>query len=80
MEHVVVLCLTTRYDGVERICATDADAQAAIDQFGQATSVERVDDERGARYLVTCSEQRGTRGAYRLHAIACDYRVPVHVQ
>ncbi len=80
MEHIVVLCLSARVDGTVREYATDETAQAAIDRFGHATNVERVDDEQGTRYLVTCSEQRGDRGAFRLHAIACDHLIPVHVQ
>lgn len=80
MEHVVVLTLATRHGGTYRECATAENARAAIDQFSHAISVELVDDEQSVRYLVTCPEQRGDRGAFRLHSIACDRRVPVHVR
>nr|WP_221374453.1 hypothetical protein [Actinoplanes polyasparticus] len=81
MADVVVMRLATfdRSGELRELASADA-AQAVIDQFGHALAVEQVEDSMGVALLVTCPEQRGLRGAYRLHSLACDRQIPVSVR
>ncbi|HLL69110.1 MAG TPA: hypothetical protein VK453_25845 [Micromonosporaceae bacterium] len=81
MTHTAVLTLSAKlpYRAEPSEYATQAAADAALAAFGEALAVERVEDANGVRLLVTCADQRGPRGAFRLHSIACGYRVPVHI-
>jgi hypothetical protein len=66
--HVAVLTLTRPADR--------ENALAAIARFDRAVQVEDLGD----RIRVSCSTQRGDTGAYRMHALACAFGVPVHVE
>jgi hypothetical protein len=76
----VVLTLAAFWDGAMHQYASIEDADRALTHFGQAVSIDRVNDESGHRWLVTCETQRGETGAFRLHSIASACGVPVHVQ
>lgn len=77
--ETVILTLSSMLDGTLRQYATDAAAEAAIARFGRAVSAERIEDTRGVRWLVTCATQRGDGGAFRMHSMACNFMVPVHI-
>lgn len=80
MGHIAVLALSASFGGSLTEYATPEQAQTAVERFGHALSVEVVDDgDAGCHWRVSCPEQRGDRGAFRLHSIACDLGIPVHV-
>ncbi len=60
--------------GHGRVYATETQAQAVVDAFGGADVVKTADE-----WQITVEKQRGDRGAYRLHSIACAHRIPVHI-
>lgn len=81
MSYIVVLELTgPNRDGDLRQYVSPDVAQAALDRFGHAEAAEEVTDEQGTRWVVSCADQRGDRGAYRLHSIACNYGIPVYCE
>jgi hypothetical protein len=50
-------------------------AFAAIAHFDAAVSVS----DEGDHIVVECESQRGPRGAYTFHSIACAHRALVHI-
>jgi hypothetical protein len=79
MAEIVVLTLSSNWDGKLHEYVTSAMADKAVTHFGRAVSVSRESDEQGSRWLVECSTARGDTGANRMHEIACAYRIPCHV-
>ncbi len=76
MAHTVVLTLAAG----GRDYTTADEAQTVLDRFGATDDqIRKVDDGRSTEWHITCAEQRGPRGAFALHSLACAHRILVHV-
>ena len=71
-DHVVVMHLLNDTDR--------ENALIALAQFGPAKWIDLDDDDQPSEIRVACPTQRGTQGAFRLHAIASALRVIVHCE
>ena len=76
--HDAILTTAATWGGQRHEYATDELAETATERFGHAVSINRLADDRGVRYVVECSTQRGDTGSMRMHSIACAYGIPVH--
>ena len=76
--HMVKLTISgPNRSGEMTTYATPAEVTALMDRFGHALTVRTVTNGDYTSVRVGCPTQRGEGGAFRLHSLACDARIPV---
>lgn len=80
MSYTVILRVRYRSYGRDgstsmRESSSREDLTRLIQAFGHAVAVREGDDE----WQVDCDSQRGERGAFRLHQMACARNILVHI-